>query len=119
MCAFVFHSSFSSSQILLNTMHKYFFEMVVEEHLSDSEPLVFPFHLTQFIAVTAYQSAKLTELKKEKNPFARGVKSHDSEPCDLLPQQPITSGMTGYMPYNPVHPASRGLVPYPTPWSQQ
>ena len=66
-------------QILLNTMHKYFFEIVVEEHRSDSEPLVFPFHLTQFVAVTAYQSAKLTELKKEKNPFARGVKHHDSE----------------------------------------
>ena len=60
-------------------MHKYFFEMVVEEFRSDSEPLVFPFRLTRFVAVTAYQSAKLTELKKEKNPFARGVKRHDSE----------------------------------------
>ena len=53
--------------------------MVIEENQSDSEALVFPFHLTQFIAVTAYQSAKLTELKKEKNPFARGVRQHESE----------------------------------------
>ena len=66
-------------QIFLNTFHKYFFEVVIEENQSDPEPLVFPFHLTQFIAVTAYQSAKLTELKKEKNPFARGVRHHESE----------------------------------------
>ena len=67
-------------QILLNTMHKYYFELVIEEaHVSDPDPLVFPFNLTSFIAVTAYQSAKLTELKKEKNPFARGVKHHESE----------------------------------------
>ena len=70
--------SFPLIQILLNTMHKYFFEILVEEHQSDSEPLVFPFHLTQFVAVTAYQSAKQSELKK-KNPFARRVKHHDSE----------------------------------------
>lgn len=60
-------------------MHKYFFEVVVEENQSDSNSLAFPFDLTRFIAVTAYQSAKLTELKKEKNPFARGVKHHDSD----------------------------------------
>lgn len=76
-------------QILLNTMHKYYFELVIEEHCqSDSEPLVFPFHLTNFIAVTAYQSAKLTELKKEKNPFARGVKHHESE-TDAHPSHPV------------------------------
>ena len=63
----------------MNTFHKYFFEVVIEENQSDSEPLVFPFHLTRFVAVTAYQSAKLTELKKEKNPFARGVRHHESE----------------------------------------
>ena len=44
-------------QILLNTMHKYFFEFVIEENNYKSWPLVFQFHVTRFVTVTAYQSA--------------------------------------------------------------
>ena len=44
-------------QILLNTMHKYFFEFVIEENNCKSRRLVFQFHVTRFVTVTAYQSA--------------------------------------------------------------
>lgn len=66
-------------QILLRTMHKYYFQLIVEEHESDSKPLVFSFPLTTFIAVTAYQSARMTEMKRQNNPFAKGVKGANSE----------------------------------------
>ena len=98
---------FVSYQILLNTMHKYYFELLIEElSAPDSEPLVFPFNLTSFVAVTAYQSAKLTELKKEKNPFARGVKHHESE-TDAHPQVPprpiYESGKLFYLCMQPIY----------------
>ena len=38
-------------------MHKYFFEFVIEENNYKSWPLVFQFHVTRFVTVTAYQSA--------------------------------------------------------------
>lgn len=66
-------------QILLRTMHKYHFELIIEEHKSDSNPLVFSFPLTTFIAVTAYQSARMTEMKRRNNPFAKGVKGANPE----------------------------------------
>ena len=107
-------------------MHKYFFEVVIEEHnpRSDSEALVFPFHITRFIAVTAYQSAKLTELKKEKNPFARGVKHHESETDghSLPPRSSSSSPYDGFsypsaIGYS-VYPTMVPAIPYPTPWTQ-
>ena len=102
-------------------MHKYYFEVVIEENnpRSDSEPLVFPFHITQFIAVTAYQSARLTELKKEKNPFARGVKHHESETDGhtISPRHATYDGTVfGYFDYSSA--GTTTSVPYPTPWSQ-
>ena len=64
-------------------MHKYHFELIIEENGSDSNTLVFSFPLTTFIAVTAYQSARMTEMKRRNNPFAKGVKGANPEVQEL------------------------------------
>lgn len=66
-------------QIVLSSMHKYQPRIIVTQ---TSDPMAmawapsrsFIFPETQFIAVTAYQNEKITKLKIDHNPFAKGFR---------------------------------------------
>ena len=65
-----------SLQILLHTMHKYVMELVVEPE--DHPEIIIPIPDTEFMAVTAYQNSRITQLKIDKNPFAKGFRDRAS-----------------------------------------
>ncbi|XP_002940203.2 T-box transcription factor TBX21 [Xenopus tropicalis] len=73
-----------SQMVVLQSLHKYqprFHVTRVEDPggpESQSHSFIFP--ETQFIAVTAYQNADITQLKIDHNPFAKGFRDH----CDLM-----------------------------------
>ena len=57
-------------------MHKYVMEIVLE---SAGQPMItIPIPDTAFVAVTAYQNTKITELKIENNPFAKGFREREN-----------------------------------------
>uniref|UniRef100_A0A914GUJ2 T-box domain-containing protein n=1 Tax=Globodera rostochiensis TaxID=31243 RepID=A0A914GUJ2_GLORO len=73
---------------IVNSMHRYQprFHLVVHPspakfnaHLNVCKRRTFAFPETAFMAVTAYQNHRITELKIESNPFAKGFRE-----CDLL-----------------------------------
>lgn len=60
-------------QILLHTMHKYIMKIVVDP-TDGSGATVIPLPESTFIAVSAYQNVAVTQLKIDKNPFAKGFR---------------------------------------------
>ena len=75
-----FHLKFPFSfQTILNSMHKYQprFHLVRASdilQLPYSTFRTYVFKESQFIAVTAYQNEKITQLKIDHNPFAKGFR---------------------------------------------
>ncbi|XP_067406733.1 T-box transcription factor TBX10 isoform X1 [Emydura macquarii macquarii] len=77
-----------NGHIILNSMHRYQprFHVVYVDPRRDSERFAhenfksFAFAETQFMAVTAYQNHRITQLKIASNPFAKGFR--DCEPDD-------------------------------------
>ncbi|XP_038132042.1 T-box transcription factor TBX2-A-like [Cyprinodon tularosa] len=74
-------------QIILNSMHKYQprFHIVRADDirkLPSSPVRSFVFTETQFMAVTAYQNATITQLKIDNNPFAKGFRDAGSRKRD-------------------------------------
>ncbi|KAL7991924.1 hypothetical protein Chor_016180 [Crotalus horridus] len=77
-----------NGHIILNSMHRYQprFHVVVVDPRPDSERYAqenfksFIFTETQFMAVTAYQNHRITQLKIASNPFAKGFR--ECEPDD-------------------------------------
>ncbi|XP_072194950.1 T-box transcription factor TBX10 [Excalfactoria chinensis] len=75
-----------NGHIILNSMHRYQprFHVVLVDPRRDSERFAhqnfksFSFPETQFMAVTAYQNHRITQLKIASNPFAKGFR--DGEP---------------------------------------
>ncbi|KAL2078126.1 hypothetical protein ACEWY4_025811 [Coilia grayii] len=73
-----------AQMIVLQSLHKYqprLHVVEVKEDGSDdpflsSKAQVFVFPETQFIAVTAYQNADITQLKIDHNPFAKGFRDN-------------------------------------------
>lgn len=68
-------------QTILNSMHKYQprFHIVKQSDILKlpwSEFKTFVFKETEFIAVTAYQNEKITQLKIDHNPFAKGFRDN-------------------------------------------
>ena len=68
-----------SLQTILNSMHKYQprFHLVRASdilQLPYSTFRTYVFKESQFIAVTAYQNEKITQLKIDHNPFAKGFR---------------------------------------------
>ncbi|KAI3381831.1 hypothetical protein SNEBB_004047 [Seison nebaliae] len=68
---------------ILNSMHKYQprFHIVQTDDLSKLSWMTlntFIFRETEFIAVTAYQNEKITKLKIDNNPFAKGFRHNAS-----------------------------------------
>ncbi|NXM07807.1 TBX10 factor, partial [Tyrannus savana] len=77
-----------NGHIILNSMHRYQprFHVVLVDPRRDSERFAhqnfksFSFPETQFMAVTAYQNHRITQLKIASNPFAKGFRDGDPEP---------------------------------------
>ena len=85
-------------------MHKYRMEVVVQP---TSQPeIVIPIPDTDFVAVTAYQNTKITQLKIDNNPFAKGFRDRENagfhHPSALftspLPLPSLYSSPTGQSP---------------------
>ncbi|KAK2525215.1 Tbx10 [Columba guinea] len=82
-----------NGHIILNSMHRYQprFHVVFVDPRRDSERFAhqnfksFSFPETQFMAVTAYQNHRITQLKIASNPFAKGFRDGDPEPCTYSP----------------------------------
>ncbi|XP_033911373.3 T-box transcription factor TBX21 [Acipenser ruthenus] len=77
-------SNNTGQMIVLQSLHKYQPQLHIVEVKEDSteEPHMisktqtFTFPETQFIAVTAYQNADITQLKIDHNPFAKGFRDN-------------------------------------------
>ncbi|XP_060795879.1 T-box transcription factor TBX21 [Neoarius graeffei] len=73
-----------AQMIVLQSLHKYQPRLHITEVKEDGtedpfrscKPLTFIFPETQFIAVTAYQNADITQLKIDHNPFAKGFRDN-------------------------------------------
>ncbi|XP_056404618.1 T-box transcription factor TBX21 [Hyla sarda] len=80
-----------TQMVVLQSLHKYQPRLHVTRlsDLDNPEPQshTFTFPETQFIAVTAYQNAEITQLKIDHNPFAKGFRDH----CEAQ----VPSGMMG------------------------
>ncbi len=73
-------------------MHKYFLEVIVVPAHSSHASISVSLKDTTFIVVSAYQNVKLTQLKIDNNPFAKGFhfkktsfcvhSSQESQPLD-------------------------------------
>uniref|UniRef100_A0A8C8ABG1 T-box domain-containing protein n=1 Tax=Otus sunia TaxID=257818 RepID=A0A8C8ABG1_9STRI len=86
-----------NGHIILNSMHRYQprFHVVFVDPRRDSERFAhqnfksFSFPETQFMAVTAYQNHRITQLKIASNPFAKGFRDAlgwgDQSPCPTAP----------------------------------
>jgi len=73
-------------QIVLNSLHKYQprIHIVRAANVADvteEDSMIFVFPETSFMAVTAYQSEQITQLKIDNNPFAKGFR--DPSPSDI------------------------------------
>lgn len=75
-----------AGQMVLSSMHKYQPRIII---CKTSDPRALPwapsssvvFPDTQFIAVTAYQNDKITKLKIDNNPFAKGFRVNGQSKC--------------------------------------
>ncbi|CAI2348967.1 unnamed protein product [Caenorhabditis sp. 36 PRJEB53466] len=64
----------NNGHIIVNSMHKYRPRVHVIEQEDAQKRHTFSFDETEFIAVTAYQNHRITSLKIESNPFAKGFR---------------------------------------------
>ncbi|MBN3312914.1 EOMES protein, partial [Atractosteus spatula] len=108
-----------AQMIVLQSLHKYQPRLHVvevredgtEDPFVDNKSQTFIFQETQFIAVTAYQNADITQLKIDHNPFAKGFRdnfdtiyaSADSDRLTPSPtdSQQLLSGGCYHQPYLP------------------
>ncbi|XP_040186246.1 T-box transcription factor TBX21 [Rana temporaria] len=69
-----------TQMVVLQSLHKYQPRLnvtrVTESGVVENHSHTFTFPETQFIAVTAYQNAEITQLKIDHNPFAKGFRDH-------------------------------------------
>ncbi|XP_060528324.1 T-box transcription factor TBX2-like [Cylas formicarius] len=75
-----------AGQVVLSSMHKYQPRVIIAKTndprtvgWAPSTSVAFP--ETQFIAVTAYQNEKITQLKIDNNPFAKGFRENGQAKC--------------------------------------
>ncbi|XP_068119212.1 T-box transcription factor TBX21 [Hyperolius riggenbachi] len=80
-----------TQMVVLQSLHKYqprlHVTRLTESGASEPQSHTFTFPETEFIAVTAYQNAEITQLKIDHNPFAKGFRDH----CDAQ----VSSGIMG------------------------
>ncbi|XP_046569310.1 T-box transcription factor TBX1-like [Haliotis rubra] len=77
-----------NGHIILNSMHKYqprfhvvYVSPKTEESSATENFKTFIFQETKFMAVTAYQNHRITQLKIASNPFAKGFRDCDPNDC--------------------------------------
>ncbi|KAL5017026.1 hypothetical protein ScPMuIL_006615 [Solemya velum] len=77
-----------NGHIILNSMHKYqprFHVVYVNPKTEDCDNTdnhkTYLFRETKFMAVTAYQNTRITQLKIQSNPFAKGFRDADPNDC--------------------------------------
>ncbi|KAL1398516.1 hypothetical protein pipiens_008900 [Culex pipiens pipiens] len=76
----------SNGHIVLTSMHKYQPRIHVikaseREHFAWAPQSSFTFPETEFVAVTAYQNDRITKLKIDNNPFAKGFRESGQSRC--------------------------------------
>lgn len=74
----------------------------------DQVALTFAFAQTQFMAVTAYQSARFARLKVDYNPFAKGLR--DDPPGVRLRSKDLQKGDEGGSPQQPLRKSLKFLL---------
>uniref|UniRef100_A0A8C2YC96 T-box domain-containing protein n=1 Tax=Coturnix japonica TaxID=93934 RepID=A0A8C2YC96_COTJA len=117
-----------NGHIILNSMHRYQprFHVVLVDPRRDSERFAhqnfksFSFPETQFMAVTAYQNHRITQLKIASNPFAKGFRDGEPEPpANSSPASPGSSSPSacaaGYTGTGVSPGAGRAPTPAPAP----
>ncbi|CAB3401411.1 unnamed protein product [Caenorhabditis bovis] len=78
----------NNGHIIVNSMHKYRPRVHIIDQ-STNRTHVFAFDETEFIAVTAYQNHRITSLKIESNPFAKGFRECEVQEAKLTSVQSI------------------------------
>ncbi|MGH0147717.1 UNVERIFIED_CONTAM: hypothetical protein FKN15_017524 [Acipenser sinensis] len=93
--AFIAVTSYQNHKIILNSMHKYQPRLHIvkadENNGFGSKNTAFCTHVfpeTAFIAVTSYQNHKITQLKIENNPFAKGFRGSDDMELHRMSRMP-------------------------------
>ncbi|GMT18790.1 hypothetical protein PFISCL1PPCAC_10087, partial [Pristionchus fissidentatus] len=66
-----------NGHIIVNSMHRYRPRLHLVCHSLNNLIHTFSFTETTFVAVTAYQNHRITSLKIESNPFAKGFRESD------------------------------------------
>ncbi|XP_006893462.1 PREDICTED: T-box transcription factor TBX10 [Elephantulus edwardii] len=97
-----------NGHIILNSMHRYQprFHVVFVDPRKDSERYAqenfksFLFTETQFMAVTAYQNHRITQLKIASNPFAKGFRESDSDSWPVSPRPLMSVPVRNQRPSN-------------------
>ncbi|VDM59947.1 unnamed protein product [Angiostrongylus costaricensis] len=74
-----------NGHIIVNSMHRYLPRIHLPETRSNIERITISFEETTFIAVTAYQNHRITSLKIESNPFAKGFRECELDDPRILP----------------------------------
>ncbi|XP_075941314.1 MAX dimerization protein MGA a isoform X2 [Anarhichas minor] len=104
---------------VLHPMHRYLPRLHVVQtdkaakdiKLNGPTVVTFTFHQTEFMAVTAYQNSRFSQLKVDYNPFAKGLKEEGSGSCGL--KLKLISGKDsrkdGGMTANEQHPVKKSL----------
>ncbi|XP_043114415.1 T-box transcription factor TBX1 [Puntigrus tetrazona] len=90
-----------NGHMILSSMHRYQprLHVVVVDRSCDGQRFAhrnfctFSFPETRFIAVTAYQNHRITQLKIACNPFAKGFRTADSENRHAAPAQTESAGL--------------------------
>ncbi|XP_075033111.1 T-box transcription factor TBX21 [Mixophyes fleayi] len=82
-------SSNTTQMVVLQSLHKYqprlHVTRIPDSGAPETHSHTFTFPETQFIAVTAYQNADITQLKIDHNPFAKGFRDHcDSQVSSVM-----------------------------------
>ncbi|CAL2038085.1 unnamed protein product [Caenorhabditis brenneri] len=74
----------NNGHIIVNSMHKYRPRVHIIEQGGEAQTRhSFSFEETEFIAVTAYQNHRITSLKIESNPFAKGFRECEVQGMEM------------------------------------
>ncbi|TKR77579.1 hypothetical protein L596_018521 [Steinernema carpocapsae] len=92
-----------NGHVIVNSMHRYQPNLHILVHDASESSFVcrrtFRFAETSFMAVTAYQNHRITELKIESNPFAKGFRESDADELQAFENATFSSATVPSLPY--------------------
>ncbi|CAD5220809.1 unnamed protein product [Bursaphelenchus xylophilus] len=100
-----------NGHVIVNSMHRYQprIHVVLHNYDGTEKQRTFIFSETQFMAVTAYQNHRITELKIECNPFAKGFRE-----CEMDQMRLLTAAHSRLqLPYEQLYPLIFGRFTVP------